>query len=142
MDKYIKPNEEQILEIYKKYLKCFQNKDFEGLEKVVSENVIFYWGADMKPLIGRDEFFGFFKKCWEYFTERPEASDISVHIPMLRAKIHNRIEVFRDWIDNPFKNLGVIYKAGDIDDGEAYVEYCFDAYGKIALIIAGDYMAE
>lgn len=133
------PNAEQMKETYQEYLKCFRDHDWEGLKNYVADNIYFYWGVSMEPLVGKDAFVGFFKAASEYWDEKPSAEIIDATVPVLRVWIDNKIKVHKDWNDSPFAAFGMEPKAGDEYNPNGYVNYVFNEDGQIAIIIDNDY---
>ncbi len=137
--KYQNPTSEQMKEIYKEYIKAFQNQDWATVREYVSDNIYFYWGVSMDPLIGKDAFVGFFEEAAKYWSEYPEAEVIDATVPVLRVWINNTITVHKDWENSPFEAFGMTPKAGDKYNPQGYVNYVFNEDGQIAIIIDNDY---
>lgn len=136
---YKNPTAEQIRETYSEYIKRFANHDWKGLREYVADNIYFYWGACMPPLVGKNAFISFFEKASEFWDEQPTAENVEITIPILRAWINNKIEVKKNWENSPFKAFGMNPKAGDTYNPKGYVNYVFNEDGQIAIIIDCDY---
>lgn len=136
---YKTPNDEQIKETYLKYIESFRQHDWEKVEKFVADNIYFYWGTRMPPIVSKVDFINFFKTASEYWDEKPVPNDIQISIPILKAWIVNTIHVTKDWSDSPFNTFGMQPRAGDIYEVSGYVNYVFNEDGQIAVIIDSDY---
>ena len=86
---------------YEAYLAAFNAKDFAGLERYVSPDVVFDWNGAMPTMHGRSAMFDFYREAWTHVEERVSASDIEVEADVLRATITNELRVYRDWPDCP-----------------------------------------
>ena len=125
-------SKEYIEDRYLKYLECFNAMDFEGLKKYLDENMYFYRGTYVPPLMGRVAFFQFYKKAWRHFEERLTIGNMKIsNRRILIVTLTNHLQVKKDWLDSPY---GAFHK-GQRKTVSGDVIYVFNHHGKIAVLI-------
>ncbi|MEP6843101.1 MAG: nuclear transport factor 2 family protein [Pseudolysinimonas sp.] len=106
---------------YADYVQAFNAHDFTALERYLAPDVVFEWGDVMPDLIGRDQFFTFYRTAWTYFDETIEARVLSSEGDTLTAWIDTRLTIIRDWPDCPIQP----YVAGEVHNVNGEVVYQF-----------------
>jgi len=96
-----------LFDRYASYIAAFNARDLAAVSAFLTEDVRFDWAEGLPPLVGRNDFLGFFAHAWEHLREHIEISDVAVVGDELSAWITNTIITYRDWPDCPFRPLHV-----------------------------------
>ncbi len=116
---------------YKEYIKAFNRHDFEALRDFWTEDLYFYRGEGVPPLVSRQAMIDFYEEAWRHFDECLTVKIADEYGPYLSVEITNNLSVKNDWPDSPY---GPFIK-GQKKEVSGRVNYTFTGDGKIAVII-------
>lgn len=129
---------EQVEKQYRRYIQCFNNADFDSLEKeCMAEEIYFY--RDEIPSLGKKGMRKFYSEAWQHWNETIVIKeikhinvDISSVIHFFTAQIEIHLDVFNDWIDGPY---GTFYAGNEEEVFEEKILYGMDEDGKMLVIL-------
>lgn len=116
---------------YEDYIKTFNLHDFEALKDFWTEDLYFYRGENVAPLVSRQAMMDFYEEAWKHFDECLTVRIVDEYGPYLSVEITNNLSVKNDWPDSPY---GPFYK-GQKKEVSGRVNYTYTRDGKIAVIV-------